>query len=324
MPVHNALPHLDAAVESVLTQTEGDFEFVILDDASSDGSTERLREWASRDDRIRLIESAERLGPAVSSQRVAAAATAPIVARMDADDVSHPDRLREELAVFARHPEAGVVASLCNFIDANGAKLRSSEAWRLALRSPFVPFAHGAMMYRREVFDRAGGYRAACAYWEDQDLITRMAAIAPVMVIPRALYEVRLWLNSTRAASDRDPLEQAANLAFRCIDRLERNESYEDLLEASDGLKEKVDPRAFITLGSQTLWAGGRPRTFRRLLSKGRLGFDKRTLAALIWTAWASASPATLRGILRLRVAAKNRLASPQSLPDGPVIWRQR
>ena len=252
------------------------------------------------------------------------AATAPIVARMDADDVSHPDRLREELAVFARHPEAGVVASLCNFIDANGAKLRSSEAWRLPLRSPFVPFAHGAMMYRREVFDTVGGYRAECAYWEDQDLITRMAAVAPVMIIPRALYEVRLWLNSTRAASDREPLERAVDLAFRCIDRLEANESYEDLLKSGARGGDKVDPRVFISLGSQTLWAGGRPRSFRRLLRKGRLGFGKGTATALIWTAWASASPATLRGLLRLWVAAKNRLASPQALSDGPVIWRQR
>jgi glycosyltransferase involved in cell wall biosynthesis len=324
MPVHNALPHLDAAVESILAQSEGDFEFVILDDASSDGSTERLRRWAGRDPRMRLIESRERLGPARSSQRVAAAATAPIVARMDADDVSHPDRLREELAVFERHPEAGVVASLCNFIDSNGKTLRDSEAWRLTVRSPFVPFAHGAMMYRREVFDKAGGYRAECAYWEDQDLVARMAAVAPVMVIPRALYDVRLWLASTRAASDRDPLEQAVDLAFRCVDRLERNESYEDLLAEQDRGGGKIDPRVFISLGSQTLWAGGRPRSFRRLLGKGRLGFDKRTAAALIWTAWASASPATLRRFLRLRGRAKNRLAEPEALPDGPVVWRQR
>jgi glycosyltransferase involved in cell wall biosynthesis len=324
MPVHNALPHLDAAVESILAQTAGDFEFLILDDASTDGSTERLREWASRDARIRLVESKRRLGPAKSSQRVAATSTAPIVARMDADDISHPDRLREEIAVFDRHPEAGVVASLCNFIDANGARLRSSEAWRLSVRSPFVPFAHGAMMYRREIFDKAGGYRAECAYWEDQDLVTRMAAQAPVMVIPRPLYDVRLWLNSTRAASDREPLEQAVDLAFRCIDRLEENESYEDLLEARGRRADKVDPRVFISLGSQALWAGGRPKTFRRLLTKGRLGFDKRTLAALIWTAWASASPGTLRTILRLRGAAKNRLAKPQALPDGALVWRQR
>ena len=56
MPVHNAMPYLDIAVESILGQTLQSFEFVILDDASTDGSTERLREWARRDPRIRLIE----------------------------------------------------------------------------------------------------------------------------------------------------------------------------------------------------------------------------------------------------------------------------
>src|SRR6476646_984761 len=86
MPVHNALPHLDAAVESILGQTFGDFTFIILDDASTDGSTERLREWAERDSRIRLIKEPLNLGPALSSERIAREATTPIVARSDADD----------------------------------------------------------------------------------------------------------------------------------------------------------------------------------------------------------------------------------------------
>src|SRR3954471_2803022 len=102
MPVHNAMPFLDVAVESILGQTFRDFEFVILDDASTDGSTQRLREWAARDGRIRLLEEKHNLGPALSSERVARAARAPIVARMDADDVSHPKRLEEQLDVLAR------------------------------------------------------------------------------------------------------------------------------------------------------------------------------------------------------------------------------
>ena len=64
MPVHNAMPYLDIAVESILGQTFEDFEFVILDDASTDGSRERLREWAARDERIRLLEVKHNLGPA--------------------------------------------------------------------------------------------------------------------------------------------------------------------------------------------------------------------------------------------------------------------
>ncbi len=96
MPVYNALPFLDESIRSILEQTLSDFEFVILDDASTDGSVERLREWSPRDGRIRLHESRQRLGLSGSSNAVVAKARAPIVARMDADDIAHPDRLRRQ------------------------------------------------------------------------------------------------------------------------------------------------------------------------------------------------------------------------------------
>ena len=70
MPVRNALPFLDESVRSVLGQTFRDFEFVILDDASTDGSAEALRAWARRDARIRLVESGRRLGLAVAADRL--------------------------------------------------------------------------------------------------------------------------------------------------------------------------------------------------------------------------------------------------------------
>ena len=76
MPVHNALPYLDSAVECSLDQTFTNFEFVILDDASTDGTTVRLREWAEADLRIRLMEGQHNLGPARSSDKVARAARA--------------------------------------------------------------------------------------------------------------------------------------------------------------------------------------------------------------------------------------------------------
>jgi len=321
MPVHNALPYLDAAVESILGQTFCDFEFVILDDASTDGSTERLCQWATRDPRIRLLEEKHNLGPALSSERVARAALAPLVARMDADDISYPDRLREELAVFERHPEAGVVACLCDFIDMKGRKLRGSEKWRLARRSPFVPFAHGAMMYRRSVFDRAGGYRRECEYWEDQDLVTRMSAVAPVMVVPQALYRVRLSPTSTRAASDTVKLEHAVDIMYRSTKRLRKRQDYSDLLRSDAPETTKVDPRVFISLGSQLLWAGGKPRFFKRLLRRGDLAADFHTLGALVWTAWASLEPRTLRLFLRSLVFARNLHASLVMRINGPVRW---
>jgi glycosyltransferase involved in cell wall biosynthesis len=320
MPVYNAAPYLDAAVESILAQTFRNFEFVILDDASTDGSTERLREWAARDQRISLIEEKRNLGPAGSSEKVACAATTPFVARMDADDISHPDRLREEFAVFERHPDAGVVACLCGFIDANGRKLRNSDRWRLVRRSPFVPFAHGSMMYRRTVFDQAGGYRRECEYWEDQDLITRMSEVAPVMVIPRALYQYRISPTSTRA-SDALKLEHAVDVMYRSTMRLGRHQPYDDLLRSAGKETDKVDPRVFISLGSQQLWAGGRPRLFRRLLKRGKLSFGFHSLTALVWTAWASLEPRSLRTFLRSLLVARNLGASLMVRSSAPVQW---
>ena len=321
MPVHDAMPFLDAAIESIVRQSEPNFEFIILNDASTDGSRERLREWQLRDERIRVLEAQQNLGPAKSSQMVALEARAPLVARMDADDISHPDRLREQLKVFRTYSEAGVVACLCDFIDAKGARPREFERWRLARRSVLAPFAHGTIMYRRALFERVGGYRKECLFWEDQDLIARMGDVAPVLVIPRPLYTYRLSYSSTRIASNQDQLEHSVDLMFRSVERLERQEPYDGLLAdfVYDG--RKVNPRVFVSLGSQMLWAGGRPRLFKRMLQRAKLKFDVNTMLAAIWTAWASSSPATLRSFLRVLVGFRNLIARTTQRSDDPIVW---
>lgn len=324
MPVHNALPFLDAAIQSIVCQSEPNFEFIILNDASSDGSKERLRDWQLRDERIRVIEAKQNLGPAKSSQLVALEARAPLVARMDADDISHPDRLRDQLKVFRTHSEAGVVACLCDFIDAKGARPRECEGWRLARRSVLAPFAHGTIMYRRELFERVGGYREQCLFWEDQDLIARMAEVAPVLVIPRPLYIYRLSYSSTRIASNQNQLEHSVDLMFRSIERLERHEPYDDLLRDFIYDGRKVNPRVFVSLGSQMLWAGGRPRLFSRMMHRAKLKFNVNTMLVTIWTAWASASPTTLRAFLRALVGLRNLIARTRQRSDDPVVWNSR
>ena len=323
MPVFNALPHLDKAIESILGQTLADFEFVILDDASTDGSAERLREWATKDLRIRLIEAVENLGPALSSDRVARAARTPIVARMDGDDLSHPDRLRRQLELLRARPDVGLVGSLCDVLDSNGCKIRGPEYWRLERNSLLVPFAHGAMMYRQSVFERAGGYRQACEFWEDQDLVTRMSAISKVMVIPDSLYQVRQWAKSTRSTSAQERLEQALDVMYGSLDHLQRDESYDHLLLGRPGAHVKCDPRVFVSLGSVILWAGGRPRLFRRLLKRAKLSFELKSLSAIVWTAWASISPGTLRPFLLMLLAARNSFAIAKGRSNEPVIWSQ-
>src|ERR671914_99143 len=105
MPVHNGLPFLDQSISSILEQTFTDFELVILNDASTDGSDEVLREWQKRDDRIRLHQSDRKLGLVGSSNMVIGKASAPVIARMDADDVSHRDRLRRQWKVLQTHSD---------------------------------------------------------------------------------------------------------------------------------------------------------------------------------------------------------------------------
>ena len=321
MPVHNALPYLDEAVESILGQSYSDFEFVILDDASTDGSTERLRHWAAKDARIRLIRVDKNLGPALSSDRVAREAKAPIVARMDADDISHPDRLNAQVELLGADPQIGLVGSLADTIDRTSRKIRGPEGWRLTRQSWFVPFAHGTITYRREIFEKIGGYRQECEYWEDQDLVSRFAGVSKVLVIPRALYQVRQSTTSTRAVSSHDRVERAVDLAYRCIARLEQGRGYNDLLQAGTAKTEKLDPRVFIAVGSVALWSGGKPRLFRRLLRRGRLGFDMRTTSALIWTAWASANAWSLRGFLRMLLLTRNNLTPAVHPTETPVAW---
>ena len=323
MPVYNALPFLDAAVESILGQSFTDFEFVILDDASTDGSFERLQRWALKDPRIRLIHVERNLGPVLSSQRVAQAATAPIVARMDADDISCPDRLRQQIEVLNTNPHAGVVGSLGDLIDSNGRLVRGPEPWRM-FRKLFVPFCHGAMMYRRAVFEQVGGYRQQCVLWEDQDLVTRMSAISDVLVIPAALHRVRQSNTSTRFISTYEEMERALDLAYRCLQRLNHGRDYEDILADPVPRDGKIDPRSYISLGSVILWAGGRPSLFGRLLRRGRLSPNVASLSAIVWTAWASLSPATLRQFILVLARIRNAVAKQRIRSSAPFPWRRQ
>jgi hypothetical protein len=107
---------------------------------------------------------------------------------------------------------------------------------------------------------------------------------------------------------------------YRSADRLGRNQDYDDLLGTA-GKTGKVDPRVFISLGSQLLWAGGRPRFFRRLLKRATFAPNFRTLSAVAWTAWASLEPRSLRAFLRSLLLVRNLRASRAMHMDGPVAW---
>jgi hypothetical protein len=318
MPVRDALPYLDEAVESILGQSFGDFEFVILDDDSHDGSRERLRFWAARDRRIRLLESDAGLGPVGSSNRVVDEARAPLVARMDADDIAHPDRLRRQLDLLRRNPDAVLVASTWEGIDGDGRVIREADRSRLGKPGLGAPMAHGSTMFRRAAFVTVGGYRSECAYWEDLDLYARIAGLGRILVSAETLYRHRFSETSTRLTSARAKVENAVDRMFRLRHAYERGEAPPS--SASRGGAARLKPETFVAIGSLRLWAGRRPGALQRLLARGALRADGATLKALVWAGWAEAHPRSLRWLMRMLLRWRNRRSG--IAPIGAFEWR--
>lgn len=323
MPVLNALPFLDAAVESIVGQSFADFEFVILDDGSTDGSTERLRDWAARDPRIRLVEGGSRLGPAGASNRVVREARAPIVARMDADDIAFPERLARQLALLDAEPGAVLVGTLWDVIDEHGDKVREADRSRLLRVSPFPPFAHPTIMFRREAFDRSGGYRGEADRWEDIDFYLRMASEGRILVLAEPLLRYRHSSGSTRLRDGQEVFEKAMHLMYCCVGEYVRGHDYTAALMDPNGpaKDEKLMVPSFIACGAPMVWAGRRPHAFRRLATRGLLRWNRDSFVALVWAAWADLEPRSLRLFLKGFLAFRNFVARRRLGSTAWVEW---
>lgn len=165
MPVRDGEATLASAIGSVLHQTHGDWELIVINDGSTDGTPELL-EVLGGDPRLKVIATPPQ-GIAKALQIGCAAAQGEWIARMDADDVMHPQRLQAQLEHAAMHPELGVVSCLVEF-GGDAAGYCAHVDWINGLRSPqdialrrFIeaPVAHPSVMFRRELMDRFGGYR---------------------------------------------------------------------------------------------------------------------------------------------------------------------
>jgi glycosyltransferase involved in cell wall biosynthesis len=181
MPVYNTAPFLEEAVHSILHQTFTNFEFIIIDDGSTDESLDVLKSF--RDERIIVLSNGINRGLVFTLHRGLNAARGRYIARMDGDDVSLPDRLQRQVDYMDAHPEADLVATCVDLIDEAGRNTGVWEDDRLhispeSIRS-FLPvnnsLAHPSVLARAEVI-RALGYRAAQKDAEDYDLWLRWAS----------------------------------------------------------------------------------------------------------------------------------------------------
>lgn len=327
MPVRNAMPFLDEAVASILAQSHGNFELVIGDDGSSDGSTECLRAWARRDKRIRLLRNdGPGLGPSGSGNWVTRAAIHPLIARMDADDISKPDRLRDQLVAFQNNADAVLAGSLYECIDADSRRVLSRNRSAFIKPRCVMPVAHGSIMFRRDAFDRLGGYREQCDYWEDIDLFIRMGAQGRILILPEAHYLYRFSPTSSRLVSAEMRVARAMNLCLRCIDAHLGGRDYEDLLrdEAQAPGRAKLPASAMVGAAMGRLW-GGDPRTiFSWMRRHTTFGWNRPSATILVFAGWALVHSASLRALIRLRTAVEDWRAR-HVVSDGLIYsWRPR
>jgi glycosyltransferase involved in cell wall biosynthesis len=212
MPVRNAEATIVSAVDSIRCQTFTDWELIAVDDSSTDDTPNVLRRLTNEDTRIQLLRPSAR-GIVAALNQGANAAKGEFIARMDADDISAPERLAEQINWLERHPNIGVVGCLVKFggdPSANRGYALHVD-WLNQLVAPedialnrFVesPHAHPTVMFRRELPERHGGYREG-NFPEDYELWLRwLEAGVRMAKVPHVLVT---WTDSPQRLSRVDP-----------------------------------------------------------------------------------------------------------------------
>jgi glycosyltransferase involved in cell wall biosynthesis len=197
MPVFNAERYIRKATESILNQTFGDFEFIIINDGSTDDSLQILEEYARKDARIRLV-SRPNTGYTKALNEALSLARGPFVARMDADDVSMPDRFQKQIDYLRDHPECVMVGSRILMIDPFDSplyepkhRLTHEEIDAELLAGVGWAIVHPAAMMVREQLVALKGYRTEVEPSEDIDLFLRMGERGKLANLPDVLLHYR-------------------------------------------------------------------------------------------------------------------------------------
>ncbi len=201
MSVRNGLPYIKTTVPSILAQTFHDFEFVIVDNCSTDGTRDYLREISKTDQRIKIFLNERDLGHSGGLNRGLEACHGEWIARIDADDVALPQRLERQLAFVEKHPEVAVASCLAYYINEKGERrgktfhdLTTVERFREYLATnEAIGLTHPCVFMRRDVVTAIGGYREPFGGANDIDLWNRISERGHVILVqPEHLMEYRI------------------------------------------------------------------------------------------------------------------------------------
>jgi len=217
MCVYNGEEHLAEAMRSILDQTFGDFEFIIVDDGSTDGTARILEEFT--DPRIVRLTNPKNSGICHSCNRGIAVARAPYVARIDADDLSAPDRFQTQYDYLQSHPEVSLMATSHTIINGSGESIGVLEIpdeemlpWVMIWRNCI---GQSSIMMRRPDLLELGGYEPSLTYAEDWDLCTRF------LIAGKKIGTASFCFSKRRKSPIRASVKHAA--ADDCVRKVLRN-----------------------------------------------------------------------------------------------------
>jgi len=205
MPNYNCEKYLPEAIESILNQSFTDFEFIIVDDGSSDRSWEIIQEYAARDKRIVAVKNKENLKICKTLNKGIELAKWEYIARMDSDDISVVDRFTKQVIFLDNNPEVWIVWGTMKIINEDWEKTweRSYNLTDTEIRSKlfrYSPFCHPVVMIRKSVLEKSWWYDDSLVYSEDYDLYFRLWMYWNFANLPDTLIHYRMfsWNSTTK------------------------------------------------------------------------------------------------------------------------------
>lgn len=222
MSVYNGELYVKEAIKSILQQTFDDFEFVIIEDGSTDSTLSILKAYAQQDPRIVLVCNEKNLGLQRSLNKGLSVSCGEYIARLDADDVSLGDRLQLQVAFLDAHPEIGLLGSAVEIIDEqknsvvkNYVPLDHESIQATLLINNY--FHHSSMMFRRNLVEQLGGYDETKRYVEDYDLWWRFSRVTQLANLPDVLIQRRFRGTSITWAHRLDMLRASWEISIQAI-----------------------------------------------------------------------------------------------------------
>lgn len=239
LPAYNCAETLVEAAQSILSQTLGDFELIIVNDGSTDGTAAVLDALAAQDSRVRPVHQAN--GGIVRALNAGLAlAQGEFVARMDGDDRSPPERFAAQVAYLRTHPACVCVGTLFRLMNVEGQitsvqrPIRNFRQTDLSLIPPYIAtLPHSSIMLHRALLLRLGGYRHGFPHAEDYDLFLRLAEVGPLGIVQQLMLDIRIHSTSISASN----LERQVDSAMR---------SWLCALLRRAGCKEPADPASLL------------------------------------------------------------------------------